>query len=105
VKLDVWHFESAAGRRPSIEFLRSLRDEDHAFILADITALSEGNKTVSTTKIKGHRKLCEIKTKGFRTFYTRVEDVLVILHVCKKQDQIQGIKVAAQRIKEMEATW
>lgn len=103
--LRVEFFTTAAGRRPAQEFLDSLEDADRAYIVADIVTFATrgGFKApVSAKPIKGHKPMIELRTGGLRSLFAIVEGrTMWILHVCKKQDQVRGIVVAAARMKEL----
>jgi phage-related protein len=45
--------------------------------------------------------LWEIRTGNYRTFYYFAQEMVVVLHSCKKEDQDHGIKVAYKRMKEL----
>ncbi len=99
----VGYYETAAGNRPTDDTLNEIAPRFAAQIQADIhTVATYGIKApVRTKAIKGHSPLREIITGGFRTFYYCEDDTVIVLHVCKKDDQIQGIKLAAKRMKEL----
>jgi hypothetical protein len=99
---EVRFYETAAGRSQARDFLDALQKGDRLSIAADIEEfrLKGLTGTVSTRTIQGlsNRGLAEIKTGGFRTFFTIKRGVIWILHVCKKEHQKQGIKAARVRM-------
>lgn len=101
--MKVTYYTTEAGRSQPVDFLRELDRKLAAQIAADITALAEyGDRApIQTRAIGGARPMVEIKTGGYRTFFVRVSESIVVLHICKKQDQKRGIEVAAKRMKEV----
>lgn len=101
--MKVGYYETASGRSPPQEFIADLAEPFRGSIRADIHTLAEhGAKApVQRKSIKGHSPLWEIRTGGFRTFYYFTDGLLVVLHVCKKQDQEHGIWLAAKRMREL----
>jgi hypothetical protein len=71
-------------------------------VLADIVALGTHgvNAPLSTRTIKGrpNRGMAEIRTANYRTIYCVRRGVLWVLHICKKEHQVQGIDVARRRM-------
>ncbi len=104
-KLTVRFFENPSGRSPPRDFLVDLPAADRACILADVIRVAEMGRyaPVSIKAIAGRRGLREIRTRGFRTFFSvDSRAVLWVLHVCRKQDQRHGIEMAAMRMASLE---
>jgi len=99
----VGYYETAAGNRPTDDALNEIAPKFAAQIQADIdtVAMYGVRAPVRTKSIKGHAPLREIITGGFRTFYYCEDDTVIVLHVCKKDDQTRGIELAAKRMKEL----
>lgn len=93
----------SSGRFPARDFLASLPSKDSAAIAQAIDEYAtHGRKGALQWKaIKGHRPMIEIKQWGFRAFCAEVEGDLVVLEVCKKQDQERGIERAAARMRQL----
>jgi hypothetical protein len=104
MRLEVRLFATASGRSQPRDFLASLPPADSACIAADIVAVAEKGRQapVSVKSIKGVRGLLEIRTLGFRTFFTIRDGTLWVLHACRKQDQWHGIEVARARMRVLE---
>ncbi len=104
MKLEVRFFTTAAGRSQARDFLASLPAADSSAISADILAVAERGRRapVSAKAITGVRGLMEIRTYGYRTFFTtRDGTTLWVLHACRKQDQWHGIEMARTRLKAL----
>lgn len=101
----VAYYELVSGRSPPRDFIASLAEPFRGSIRADVHTLAEHSGSihapVQTKAIKGHAPLHEIKTGGYRTFYYCESDLLVVVHVCKKQDQKHGIAIAYKRMREL----
>jgi hypothetical protein len=104
MKLEVRLFATPTGRSQPRDFLVSLPAADSACIAADIVAVAERGRQapVSVKSITGVHGLLEIRTLGFRTFFTARGNTLWVLHACRKQDQWHGIEVAKARMKILE---
>lgn len=100
--LEIVYFTTAAGRSQAIDFMSALQSGEAALVLSDIEAVAtHGFRAPASVKtIKGHRPLCEIRTGRYRTFFAILDGRLVVLHICKKQDQQRGIEAAYRRLKE-----
>ena len=59
------------------------------------------NAPVSRKPVKGCSPMRQLTTGGYRTFYYIADNTVVVLHVCKKQDQKHGIQLAYRRMKEL----
>jgi phage-related protein len=92
------------GRSQPLDFLRALPARERATIEADLQTLGrhEGRGgPLSLKPIKGHSPMWELRTWGYRTLFFHHEGSIVVLHVCKKQDQRAGIEAAARRMKQL----
>ena len=103
-RFEVVYFATGAWRSPVVDFLDGLPPRDAAAIVADIQAFGlYGEKApISTKSVTGSRGLWEIRTRGFRTLYAVRGGRMVVLHVCRKQDQRRGIGLAAERLKRLQ---
>lgn len=69
--------------------------------MADVLRVAEMGRAapVSVKAITGRPGLLEIRTRGFRTFFTLGPGaVRWVLHACRKQDQRHGIELAVERM-------
>ena len=102
--LAIRFFETAAGRSKPREFLEGLQLADRACIMADVLRVAEMGRAapVSVKAITGRPGLLEIRTRGFRTFFTLGPGaVMWILHACRKQGQRHGIEMAVERMRKL----
>ena len=101
--MQVAWYETGSGRRPAEDFIDSLPLDVRSAIRNDIHVVAEyGRRAPASVKaIAAHSPLCEIRTLGLRTFFYVEKDMLVVLHVCKKQDQAAGIRLASKRMREL----
>lgn len=99
----VSYYTSESGRSQPADFLRELAVRFRIAIMSDLEALRlHGDKApVQTRTIKGARPMFEIKTDQYRTLCVRTTEEIVVLHICKKQDQKRGIEVARKRMSEI----
>ena len=101
--MNVGYYETAAGRSPPREVIEKLPEVMRAAVRSDIHLVAQyGVKAPASLKpLRGHSPMWEIRTGGYRTFYYFANQVLVVLHVCKKQDQKRGIALAYKRMREL----
>jgi phage-related protein len=101
--MNVGYYETATGRSPPREFIGGLPATMRAAVRSDVHLVAEhGQKApVSMKPVRGYLPMWEIRTGGFRTFYYFADRMLVVLHVCKKQDQKRGIVLAHKRMREL----
>ena len=93
-------YQTDAARSQAADFLEALPAWERGQLKADFHVLERyGTKgPLSTKPIKGHKPMWEVRTLGFRSFFVQAEDAYVVLHICKKQDYLHGIEVAAKRM-------
>jgi phage-related protein len=97
------YYTSATGRSEPQDFIARLAEPFRGSIRADIHTLAEhgDNAPVSRKPVKGCSPMRQLTTGGYRTFYYIADNTVVVLHVCKKQDQKHGIQLAYRRMKEL----
>lgn len=97
----MWFALEGQGESPVVETIEAIPPRDRAAIVSDIERVADSGfkAPVSIRSIKGHSPLCEIRTRGFRTFFVVDRNELWVLHCCKKDDQRRGIELADERMR------
>jgi phage-related protein len=101
------HYETAAGKRPVLEFIRKVSDSDKAAILAAMKEVRHGG-TRAARHLRGD--LFEVRADGERVIYrvlfaregTRGQVLLSLVAFNKKTQRTppQQIELAARRLRD-----
>ena len=94
----VGYYETGTGRSAPRDFIDRIAEP---FRGSDTVAEHGAKAPVSMKPVTGRSPMWEIRTGGYRIFYYFAEDMVVVLHVCKKQDQRRGIEIAGKRMNEL----
>lgn len=108
--MNIKFYKKVSGKQPIIEFLNKLPVDEEARIagcLVNIEKLGFNSPRVSFRQVKGALWEIKIKTQrsGYRLFYFCIRsEILVILHIYKKQSQKaprKEIEIAEKRMSEV----
>ncbi len=104
--MNVAYYTTASGRQPAQDFVDKLDNQSYAAqIRADIHEVAQRQRkaAASIKPVTAYSPMWEIRTGNYRTFFyfAAAEDMVVVLHTCKKEDQKQGIKLAYKRMMEL----